>query len=332
MTTRDPISEFFEKATSFVPAEVDRMEAETFEEQITDAYSRFEDYLASSLPFDFDIDEYREEEGMDDACYPWMPASKFADKLSQAAQMLKIAGMKPSLVSPHLPAGPSKESGLPSDLNERVSIDDLPYDKLNKRQQEAVRVCQERMNDASRLLESIMDLIKEIDEELDEPLQVFFDGNICEDDEPDMVGPIDVDSPPIPYFFDDANYDEDELRRICSSLVKWNWLSEETDEDDFAFFFSGEGLLPLQRLQWENNNVRLSLLLSLLTSDSTVWKKASEIFVIRNKKYDFSTNTDGIDEYLPVKANTLRVTYSYTIGSDKYLKKLDEVKRVIGLN
>ena len=329
MTTRNPISEFFEKATSFVPAEVNRMENEAFEEQVADAYSRFEDYLVSSLPFDFDIDEYREEEGMDDACYAWMPVSKFADKLSQAAQMLKIAGMKPSPVSPHLPAGSSKESGLPSDLNERVSIDDLPYDKLNKRQQEAVLVCQERMNDASRLLESIMDLIKEIDEELDEPLQVFFDGNICEDSEPDMIGPIDVDSPPIPYFFDETNYGENELRRICSSLIEWNWLDEETDEDDFVFFFSGEGLLPLQRLHWRNNNVRLSLLLSLLTQDRTVWKKAAQIFAVRNKDYDWE---DPDMEYLPVKANTLRVTYSYTVGSDKYLKKLDEVKRVIGLN
>ncbi len=329
MTTRDPIFEFFEKATSYVPAEVDRMETKAFEEQINDAYSQFEDYVLSSLPFDFDIEEYREEEGMVAACSTPISVNQFADTLSQTAELLRTVSKKPSPVPLRFQVQSFKDTGALGNLDGRISIEDLPYDKLSKRQQEAVHACQELMNDTSRLLESIMDLIKEIDEELEEPLHEPLIGDDRSGLEPEIVLTTNVHASPIPFFFDETNYGENELRRICSSLIEWNWLDEETDEDDFVFFFSGEGLLPLQRLQWRNNNVRLSLLLSLLTQDKTVWKKASDIFKIRNKKYD---GDDPDMEYLPVKANTLRVTYSYTMGSDKYLKKLDEVKRVIGLN
>lgn len=327
MTTRDPISEFFEKVTSIVPAEVNRMKPGEFGETLEEAYVQFEEYFLSSLPFSFDIDEYREEEG--DACSVPIPVSQFADTLSQAAELLRTIGKNPAAVSPRFPAQSFKDTGALDNLYERVSIEDLPYDALSRRQQEAIATCQELMNDTSRLLESIMDLIKEIDEELDEPLNEPPISDDLGGLEAEIVLTTNVHASPIPLFFDETNYGVNELRRICSSLIKWNWLDEETDEDDFVFFFSGEGLLPLQRLQWRNNNVRLSLLLSLLTQDKVVWKKASDIFKIRNKKYD---GEDPDMEYLPVKANTLRVTYSYTMGSDKYLKKLDEVKRVIGLN
>lgn len=332
MTTRDPFSEFFEKVTSFVPAEVNRMKPGDFGETLEEAYVQFEEYFLSSLPFSFDIDEYREEEGTQDACSVPIPVSQFADTLSQAAELLRTIGKNPAVVSPRFPVQSSKETGALGYLNERVSIGDLPYDALSRRQQEAVNACQELMNSTSHLIETIMNLIKGIDEELDEPLQeTLIGGDRGGLELNTALPPVDPVSP-IPFFFVDTNYAEDELRSICSALKEWNWLDEDTAEEDFVFYFIGKGGVPSQHLLWSDNNVRLSLLLSILTQDRAVWKKASRIFKIKNKAYDWADSDSRVDEYLPVKANTLRVTYSYTVGSDKYLKKLDEVKRVIGLN
>ena len=327
MATKDPISELFEQVTSFVPAEVNEMGEEAFEERLLDTYSQFERYFLSSLPLDIDVDEYMAELP-DDPCAQPIPVAEFADTLTQAAELLRTIGGTPALVSPRTPADSLSDPSRLSDLKQRVSIDDLPFDMLSERQKSAVMACREFMFSASNLIWTLKDLIDEINEELNSPEFEEMGGEEMEvlEESTTIVGHEQSKGEshkPRPIYFDEVSYDENELRRICSALKTWAWLNDETDEDDFVFFFTGVGEVPCRPLLWDKGNVRLSLLLSVLTKDSSPWKKAEGIFLIRDK--------NDVDKYESAKASSLRVTYSQTIGSDKYLKKLDEVKRVIGL-
>ena len=117
------------------------------------------------------------------------------------------------------------------------------------------------------------------------------------------------DIQPIPDYFEGVDYDEQQLRILCSSLVESHWLDSKTKVDDFVYFFSGNGSIPTQRLKWMKETVMLSIFLKEATRDRYVWKKAAQIFLAPSRK-------DG--KMYPVNATNIRNGYSNAIINVSY--------------
>ena len=127
---------------------------------------------------------------------------------------------------------------------------------------------------------------------------------------------------PISDYFEGVDYDEQQLRILCSSLVESHWLDSKTKVDDFVYFFSGNGSIPTQRLKWMKETVILSIFLKEVTRDRYVWKKAAKIFLAPSRK-------DG--RMYPVNATNIRNGYSNASINESYQYNRKQVMSILSM-
>ena len=114
-----------------------------------------------------------------------------------------------------------------------------------------------------------------------------------------LPGLTQVDEPNLP-FFTNVAFSESELRVIYGKLVWEQWIDQSnTTEEEFVYFFSGNGQPSRRRIRWTQSSVHLGFFLKEMTQDPRPWKVASKVVEVRNNNL----------EYSPVDAKKLSVTY-----------------------
>jgi len=127
---------------------------------------------------------------------------------------------------------------------------------------------------------------------------------------------------PISDYFEGVDYDEQQLRNLCSSLIESHWLDSKTKVNDFVYFFSGNGSIPTQRLKWMKETVILSIFLKEVTRDRYVWKKAAQIFLAPSRR-------DG--KMYPVNATNIRNGYSNATINESYPYNRKQVTSILSM-
>lgn len=108
-----------------------------------------------------------------------------------------------------------------------------------------------------------------------------------------------VDEPNLP-FFTCVAFSESELRVIYGKLVWEQWIDQgNTTEDEFVYFFSGNGQPSHRRIRWAKSSVHLGFFLKEMTQDNRIWKVASKVVEVRNNNL----------EYYPIDSKQLCATY-----------------------
>ena len=130
------------------------------------------------------------------------------------------------------------------------------------------------------------------------------------------------DVEPILNYFEGVDYSEEQLRKLCTSLVESHWLDSKTKVDDFVYFFSGRGSIPTPRLMWMEKTVLLSIFLKEVTRDRYVWRKAAQIFLAPSRR-------DG--RMYPVNATNIRNGYSNATINESYPYNRKQVMSILSI-
>lgn len=78
-----------------------------------------------------------------------------------------------------------------------------------------------------------------------------------------------------------SGYTDDELRIIFKNLSELRYISPDSKEDDFVYYFSGNGNAPSSRIIWQGQEQKIfALFLEQMCTNCTrmPWKKLSSIF------------------------------------------------------
>lgn len=107
----------------------------------------------------------------------------------------------------------------------------------------------------------------------------------------------------------------DYLKQVYLNLKANHWIcSRHTSMGDFIYYFTGDGIKPIEPIHWKVSTAKLTLFLDEIVEDEYIWSKASHIFLVKNK---------------PVGKKVLGNTHSKSLDRPITEKHLRELKNKI---
>ena len=102
--------------------------------------------------------------------------------------------------------------------------------------------------------------------------------NFCEGVEKTQTSPIQAASSSYKSHFTNIAKDSSFVKQLYLELKSQGAIDISTKEEDFLYYFRGEGYKPAKKLRWTADKTKLALLINYLCSNNPQWATASRVF------------------------------------------------------